>query len=99
MRETTHPIQSPNRKERERHSEQRKEGNSKPLDESSGSKGGKGKKGKTKCGYCNHDYHPESSCMKKTIDLMADTSTEQSWGLHSRECQEEVGRPSTRKMR
>jgi hypothetical protein len=53
------------------HSEQKKEGNSKPFDDSSSSKGGKGKKGKSKCGYCNRDYHPESSCMKKTIDLMA----------------------------
>ena len=49
----------------------KKEGNSKPFDDSSGSKGGKGKKGKSKCGYCNRGNHPESSCMKKTIDLMA----------------------------
>jgi hypothetical protein len=49
---------------------QRKDSNFKVLDDSSSSKGGKGKQGKTKCGYCNHGYHPESSCMKKTIDLM-----------------------------
>jgi hypothetical protein len=53
------------------HAEPKKEGYSKPFDDSSGSKGGKGKKGKTKCGYCNHDYHPESTCMKKQIDMMA----------------------------
>jgi hypothetical protein len=23
------------------------------------------KEGKTKCGYCNHDYHPKFACMKK----------------------------------
>jgi hypothetical protein len=60
--------------------EQRKEGNFKPFDESSSSKGGKGKKGKTKCGYCNHDYHPESSCMKKTIDLMVQTLQQNNLG-------------------
>jgi hypothetical protein len=27
-------------------------------------------KGNMKCGYCNCGYHPKSSCMKKTIDLM-----------------------------
>jgi hypothetical protein len=47
------------------HAEPKKEGYSKPFDDSSGSKGGKGKKGKTKCGYCNHGYHLESACMKK----------------------------------
>lgn len=53
------------------HTESKKEGNSKPFDDSSGSKGGKRKKGKSKFGYCNYDNHLESSCMKKTIDLMA----------------------------
>jgi hypothetical protein len=50
------------------HSEQEEEGNS--SDGSSGSKGRKGKKGKPKCGYCNRGSHPESTCMKKQIDLM-----------------------------
>jgi hypothetical protein len=53
--------------------EQRKEINFKPFDESSSSKGGKGKQGKSKCGYCNHGYHPESSCMNKKIYLMVQT--------------------------
>jgi hypothetical protein len=52
------------------HSEHKKEDNSKPFDDSNRSKGGKGKKGKSKCGYFNRDYHPESSCMKKTIYLI-----------------------------
>jgi hypothetical protein len=52
------------------HSEHEKEENSKPFNDSSGSKGGKGKKGKSKCVYYNHNYHLESSCMKKTIDPM-----------------------------
>jgi len=47
------------------HTEPKKEGYSKPFVDSSSSKGGKGKKGKTKCGYWNHGYHPESTCMKK----------------------------------
>jgi hypothetical protein len=33
----------------------------------------KGKKEKTKCSYCNRGFHPKSSFMKKTIDLMAQT--------------------------
>ena len=55
------------------HSESKKEDHSKPLDDSSNSKGGKGKKGKSKCGYCNRGFHPKSSCMKKTTDLMANS--------------------------
>lgn len=51
----------------------RKEGNPKPPDGSTNSKEKKDKKGKSKCSYCNRGYHPESSCMKKTIDLMAQT--------------------------
>jgi hypothetical protein len=53
--------------------EQRKESNFKLFNESSSSKGGKRKKGKSKCGYYNHNYHPKSSYMKKTIDLMEQT--------------------------
>jgi hypothetical protein len=53
--------------------EQRNDSYFKSFDDSSNSKGGKGKQGKTKCGYYNRGYHPESSCMKKTIDLMAQT--------------------------
>jgi hypothetical protein len=66
------------------HAEPKKEGYSKPFDDSSGSKGGKGKKGKTKCSYCNHGYHPESTCMKKHIDQMCTYySEEQPQGSHS----------------
>jgi hypothetical protein len=55
------------------HFEHKKEGNSKPFDDSSNSKGGKGKKGKSKSGYCNCGYHKKSTCMKNTIDLMVKT--------------------------
>jgi len=50
------------------HAEPKKEGHSKPFDDSSSSKGGKGKKGKTKCNYYNCSYHLEYACMKKHID-------------------------------
>jgi hypothetical protein len=43
------------------HANSKKEGYSKPFDDSSGSKGGKGKKGKTKFSYYNCGYHPEST--------------------------------------
>jgi len=53
--------------------DQTKGGNFKPSNESSNSKYIKGKQGKSECDYCNHDHHPKSSCMKKTMDLMAQT--------------------------
>jgi hypothetical protein len=53
------------------YAEPKKEGYSKPFDDSLSSKGGKEKKRKTKCGYQNHNYHPKSACMKKQIDQMA----------------------------
>jgi hypothetical protein len=53
------------------HADPKKEGYSKPFDDSSGSKGGKGKKGKNKCSYYNNIDHPKSTCMKKQIDQMA----------------------------
>ena len=31
----------------------------------------KKKKENTKCTYCHKGWHPKSSCMKKTIDMMA----------------------------
>ena len=31
----------------------------------------KKKQEKTKCTYCHKGWHPESACMKKTIDMMA----------------------------
>ena len=57
----------------------RKEGNPKPSDGSIGSKE-KDTKGKSKCTYCNSGYHPESSCMKKTIDLIAHTLQQNNLG-------------------
>ena len=49
------------------HENPKKEGNTKPFNDSSRSKGEKGKKGE-KCTYYQRGFHPESSCMKKQID-------------------------------
>jgi hypothetical protein len=58
------------------HPESKKKGYSKPFNDSSGSKDSsdskKKKKGK-QCTYCNKLNHEESTCMKKHIDLMAQT--------------------------
>jgi hypothetical protein len=51
--------------------EARKEKFSKPTDESSSDHKGKKKKERSKCSYCQKGYHPEDSCMMKTIDEMA----------------------------
>ena len=53
--------------------ENKKEGKKKFTYESSIFKASKGKKEKTKCSYCNKVFHPESSFMKNTIDLMSQT--------------------------
>jgi hypothetical protein len=52
------------------HESPKKEGSSKPFNDSSISKGGKGRKGE-KCIYCQQGFHPESACMQKKIDQMA----------------------------
>jgi hypothetical protein len=58
------------RKDKEKvHAYPKKEGYSKPFNDSSGSKGGKRKQGKN-CGYCNRRNYPESAYMKKQIDQM-----------------------------
>jgi hypothetical protein len=52
----------------------RKEGYSKPFNDSSGSKvssDSKKKKKGNQCTYCNKPNHEKSTCMKKQIDLMA----------------------------
>jgi hypothetical protein len=60
-----------------------KEGYSKPFNDSSGSSDSsnskKNKKGK-KCTYCNKPNHEESTCMKKLIDLMAQTLQQNNLG-------------------
>ena len=48
----------------------KKEGKQNSTDESSSSKELKRKKEKTKCSYYNKGFHLETSCMKKTIDLI-----------------------------
>jgi hypothetical protein len=55
---------------RNTHANPKKEGYLKPFNDSSGSKGGKGRKGE-KCTYCHKEFHPESTCMQKHIDQMA----------------------------
>jgi hypothetical protein len=52
------------------HANPKREGYSKPFNNASGSKGGKGRKGE-KCTYFHKRFHPESTCMKKHIYLMA----------------------------
>jgi hypothetical protein len=52
------------------HADPNKERYSKPFNDSSGSKVGKSKQGK-KCVYCICGNHPESTCMKKQINEMA----------------------------
>jgi hypothetical protein len=51
------------------HANPKKEGYSKPFNDSSRSKGGKGRKGE-KCAYYQQGFHPKSTCMKKKIDQM-----------------------------
>jgi hypothetical protein len=55
---------------RKSHANPNKEGYSKPFNDASGSKGGKGRKGE-KCTYFHKGFHPESACMQKQIDQMA----------------------------
>jgi hypothetical protein len=66
----------------------RKEGYFKPFNDSSGSKDSsdsrKKKKGK-QCTYCNKPNHEESTCMKKHIDLMAQTLQHKNLGNFIRE--------------
>jgi hypothetical protein len=61
----------------------RKEGYSKPFNDSSGSRDSsdskKKKKGK-QCSYCNKLNHKESTCMMKHIDLMAQTLQQNNLG-------------------
>jgi hypothetical protein len=52
------------------HADPKKEGYSKPFNDSYGFKSGKSKKGKN-FGYYNRKNHLESSCMKNKIDQMA----------------------------
>jgi spore germination cell wall hydrolase CwlJ-like protein len=51
--------------------EKKKEAKQNSTYESSSSKESKGKKDNTKCSYCNMGFHLDISCMKNTIDLMA----------------------------
>lgn len=58
----------------------RKGGNPNPPNQSSNSKERKGNKGKFKCNNFHHGYHPEYSCMKRTIDLMVQTLQQNNLG-------------------
>jgi hypothetical protein len=59
----------------------KKEGYTKPFNDSSGSRNEKGKKG-NRCTYCQRGFHPESSCMKKQIDQMAEILQKHNLGDH-----------------
>ena len=63
------------------HSHPKKEGYTKPFNDSSGSRNEKGKKG-NRCTYCQRGFHPESSCMKKQIDQMAEILQKHNLGDH-----------------
>jgi radical SAM superfamily enzyme len=55
---------------RKAHENPKKEGYSKPFNDSLISKGGKGRK-EEKCTYCHKGFHTESACMQKQIDQMS----------------------------
>jgi hypothetical protein len=61
---------SKNKDKGKAHANPKKEGYSKPFNDSSESKGGKGRKGE-KCSYFQRGFHLESACMQKNIDQMA----------------------------
>eukprot|EP00253_Pinus_taeda_P005570 PITA_05570 len=63
------------------HSHPKKEGYTKPFNDSSGSRNEKGKKG-NRCTYCQRGFHQESSCMKKQIDQMAEILQKHNLGDH-----------------
>ena len=64
-----------------KHLNPKKEGNTKPFNDSSKSKGEKWKK-MEKCTYCQKGFHPESSCIKKQIDQMAQILQKHNLGHH-----------------
>ena len=63
------------------HSHPKKEGYTKPFNDSSSSRSEKGKKG-NRCTYCQRGFHPESSWMKKQIDQMAEILQKHNLGDH-----------------
>jgi hypothetical protein len=69
--EASKPNFKDRKKGKGKNPEARKEKFSKPTDESSSDHKGKKKEEIYKCSYCQKGYHPEYSCMRKTIDEMA----------------------------
>eukprot|EP00253_Pinus_taeda_P016266 PITA_16266 len=59
----------------------KKEGYTKPFNDSSGSRNEKGKKG-NRYSYCQRGFHPKSSCMKKQINQMAEILQKHNLGDH-----------------
>jgi hypothetical protein len=55
---------SKDKNKRKAHANLKKEGYSKPFNDSSKSKGGKGRKGE-KCTYFHKGFHPKSTCRKR----------------------------------
>jgi hypothetical protein len=66
---------------RKSHAHVNKEGYTKPVTDAFRSKGEKGRKGE-KCMYCHKGFHPESSCMKKQIDIMSQILQKNNLGDH-----------------
>jgi hypothetical protein len=82
MQDGSHQYQKYKYKyKRKSHAHPKKEGYTKPFTDASGSKGGKGRKGE-KCTYYHKEFHPESACMKKQIDLMSQILQQNNLGYH-----------------
>ena len=63
---------NPKQKEKTKFYHPKQKKKTKQTNEPSGSKKDKQRDNeKTKCSYCGMEYHPESSCMNKSIDKMA----------------------------
>jgi hypothetical protein len=70
-----------NKYKRKAHENPKEEGYSKPFNDASRSKGGKGRKGE-KCTYFHKGFNPESACMQKQIDQMAQIIQKNNLGYH-----------------
>jgi hypothetical protein len=75
---------SKDKDKRKTHANSKKEGYLKPFNNASKSKGGKGRKWE-KCTYFHKRFHPESTCMEKQIDQMAQISQQNNHGDHNPE--------------
>jgi hypothetical protein len=72
---------SKNKDKRKAHENPKKEGYSKPFNDSSGSKRAKVTKGE-KCTYCHKGFHLEYPCRQKQIDQMDQILQQNNLGYH-----------------